>query len=70
MRKLLDVEIVMLAGRSKVRRIAVENFLSSMDGLTEMEAVGNLYQDARLYGWNGPTVDAIRKGIQLAAGGK
>lgn len=64
--KLLDAQIAMLAGRSKVRRIAVENFLSSMEGLTRMQALGNLYLDAGLYGWNAATVAAIRKGIELA----
>lgn len=64
--KLLDAQITMLAGRSKVRKIAVENFLSSMGGLTRDEALGNLYLDAGLYRWNSATIEAIRKGIMLA----
>lgn len=64
--KLLDAQIAMLAGRSKVRKIAVENFLSSMGGLTREEARGNLYLDAVLYRWNAPTIEAIAKGIALA----
>jgi len=65
MRQLTDREIAALAGRAKVRRIAVENFLGTM-GEDRMAAHGNLALDAGLYGWNAATVAAINKGIELA----
>lgn len=58
----------MLSGRHKVKKMAVENFLMSLGDLTEQEAIGNMYLDANLYRWNRETMDAIRKGIQMAAG--
>lgn len=52
-----------LASKKKVRRIAVENFLMSLEGLTQRDAMANLSMDARLYKWNAPTQAAIRTGI-------
>ena len=57
-------QISRLATRDGVRRIAVENFLSSMDDPSE--ALANLELDARLYRWNAATVRAIRDGIRMA----
>lgn len=48
----------------------MENFLSTVTANEkEWMALGNLAQDARAYGWNSATVEAIRKGILLAFGG-
>ena len=47
----------------KVRKVAVENFLTSIGGLTRQEALLNLEMDARLYNWNTPTKTAIIRGI-------
>jgi hypothetical protein len=71
MRKLSNFEIEQFASRKGVRRIAVENFLSSM-GDNAMYAGMNLSQDSRLYKWNTATIRAIREGINLAttSGGK
>jgi len=65
MRALTEEEIERFASRKGVKRIAVENFLMSM-GESSMNATGNLYRDAGLYGWNHFTVQAINEGIQLA----
>lgn len=69
MRELTGAEIEALAARPKVRRIAVENFLGTLHGLTAMEATLNLAQDTAAYKWNAPTVAAIRAGIRLAEEG-
>lgn len=57
-------EIEQLATRKDVRRIAVANFLSTLKGLSQVEALANLQMDARLYKWNSATVSAIRDGIK------
>lgn len=65
-----------LASRKNVRRVAVENFLSSLP-LDEHGPYGargnaeaNLSSDAQAYGWNSATVRAIRDGInQIFSGG-
>lgn len=62
---LTETQIQSLARRQGVRRIAVENFLSTLSGLTQMEARANLALDARSYKWNGPTQQAIRRGIEI-----
>jgi len=61
-----------LASRPKVKKIVVENFLSSLGGLTYQEAVGNCEMDAQAYGWNHETSGAIREGIlgHFYSGGK
>ncbi len=56
--------IAKLASAKNVRSIAVHNFLGSLYDSSERDAQGNLNMDARLYKWNAPTVNAIRKGIQ------
>jgi hypothetical protein len=68
LRQLTSAEIEKLASRKGVKRIAVENFLSSM-GDDEMYAGMNVSQDAHAYGWNYATVGAIREGIRMAATG-
>jgi len=68
MRELTDSEIEKLASRKGVRRIAVENFLATVTACKKREyAIGNLYMDASLYRWNVATVEAIRRGIELAS---
>lgn len=52
-----------LANLAKVKKIAVENFLGTLGGMSKDDALNNLTQDARDYRWNAPTVNAIRKGI-------
>lgn len=46
-----------------IKTIAVENFLSTLDGMTKSDALSNLRMGARLYKWNGPTYRAIEAGI-------
>jgi len=52
-----------LARQPKTRRVAVENFLSSLGGLSFQEAKGNLELDAASYRWNEETVGAIWTGV-------
>jgi hypothetical protein len=54
-----------LASRKGVRKIAVENFLGSVEGLSRPAAIMNLAQDARDYRWNAATQSAIKRGIEL-----
>jgi len=56
-------EIEKLASGKGIKKIAVENFLMSLDGLTEYQAVKNLELDKKLYSWNAAIVRAIRKGM-------
>ncbi len=56
-------QITKLSTRKGVARLAVENFLGSLNGLSITEAYENLNQDARAYKWNGPTRTAIAQGI-------
>ena len=49
-----------------MRRIAVENFLFSMAGMTYGQARANVELDARLYGWNAATRRALVAGIDAA----
>jgi hypothetical protein len=44
----------------------VANFLCSLGGLTQAEALANLALDARAYRWNTATCRAIRLGIMRA----
>lgn len=58
-----------LASKSGVKRIAVENFLSSLDpNMSQWEHYENLRADAASYKWNVATVKAITQGIRLAYG--
>jgi len=56
-----------VVARPKARRLAVENFLITVhhnkDAAT---ALANLEQDAKLYDWDFPTVEAICLGIAKA----
>lgn len=65
MRPLTAQEIDKLASRKGVRRIAVENFLGTM-GERALDAYANCQADARSYGWNASTRNAILAGITLA----
>jgi len=60
-------EIEEFANRPNVKKVAVENFLMSM-GEDLTVATGNLGLDAKSYGWNKQTVQAILDGIWVAAG--
>jgi alpha-mannosidase len=57
-------KIEQLVARKGVRRIAVANFLSTLNGMSQADALANLQMDARLYKWDAGTVDAIREGIE------
>ena len=65
MRRLTSEEIEKFASRKGVKKIAVENFLATM-GSNPMEAHMNMGADAKSYGWNAATQNAIRAGIELA----
>jgi len=65
MRELTTAEIEKLAGKTGVRRIAVENFLGTA-GQCELDwEVANLYNDSCNYNWNAATVKAIYKGLLM-----
>lgn len=68
--RLAPERIEELASGPKVKRIAVENFLSTLGGMTIQEAKGNLELDARSYRWNVETYGAIWTGILEAFGGE
>jgi hypothetical protein len=59
-------QVERLASKKNVRRIAVENFLSSLEGLTREEAMMNLEMDAATYKWNAATISAISEGISIS----
>lgn len=64
MRKLSIEEVEELANGKGVRRIAVENFLGTVDNNPDVNtALLKLTLDAGRYHWNVATVNAIRKGI-------
>jgi hypothetical protein len=66
-RKLTNQEIDALASRPSVRRIAVENFLISVDLEQPFEEhMLNAGNDAVSYGWNEATRYAIEDGLRLA----
>lgn len=67
LKKLEDFQIRELSQRKGVRRVAVENFLGTLtnNGSPE-EAVYNMLLDAGLYRWNQETINAIKRGIELA----
>jgi hypothetical protein len=71
MRELSNDEIEMFASRVGVRRIAVENFLSTLGQAGGMSnELRNLGDDAKSFKWNKETVKAIKDGIILAYRGK
>ena len=47
----------------RIDKVAVENFLASLGGLTAVEAFGSARQDGKSYGWNAATQNAIASGI-------
>lgn len=64
-------EIDGLCNQFNAKRIAVENFLMSLDlTMPPQFHMQNLVSDARLYQWPQTTVDAIQAGIKLAYGGQ
>jgi hypothetical protein len=66
MRDLTDKEIEELASRRGVKRIAVENFLSTLGSTgSKLNEIRNLYMDAGSYRWNTETQVAILEGIEL-----
>ena len=65
MRHLTITEISKLSMKKGVKKVAVENFLSTM-GEDYHVAVNNLDMDNVLYRWNAATYNAIMKGILLA----
>lgn len=67
--RLTPERIAELASGPKVRKIAVENFLSTLGSMSYQEAKGNLEMDARSYRWNEETYGAIWTGILEALGG-
>lgn len=67
--KISAEKIEELASRPGVRRIAVENFLSTLGDMTYEEARANLDLDRRSYGWNDETYGAIWTGLLEARGG-
>jgi len=67
MRPLTSEEIERLAGRTEVKRIAVENFLAALDAnIGDVGNRENARRDARQYGWNPATLRAIMEGIRMA----
>jgi hypothetical protein len=63
MKTLTVARIIELSDRRGAESSYVFNFLSTLDGLTYEEAKANLQLDAKSFGWNTATVDAIRTGI-------
>lgn len=68
--KLSHERIQELASQPGVKRIAVENFLSTLGSMTYQEAKMNLEMDARSYRWNDETVSAIWQGLLDAQKGE
>lgn len=68
LRKLTYLEVERFALRKGVRKIAVENFLSSCYGQLPGQAIANCYIDTSLYAWDSNTKQAILDGIKLASG--
>ena len=63
--KQMDLETIeRFAGRTGVKRMAVENFLMSLHPCNIENAQENLIVDVRLYSWNAKTRDAILAGIR------
>lgn len=53
-----------LASQDGVDQRAVENFLGTLEGMTEDEATANLVQDAKSFRWDTLTVRVIQQGIR------
>ncbi len=68
-RRLFSVELEMLCRAPGVRRIAVENFLSSVDFSMPLHFhLANLKMDSKLYGWKDATILAIYCGLKKMYG--
>ena len=68
-RELDSGEIRALATGADVKRVAVENFLGTIDVELELDAhVDNMHLDAALYRWNRATQNAILRGLLIAYG--
>jgi hypothetical protein len=66
MNKIPRDEIEKLANRAKVNETAVWNFLGTAHFCGSIpNALMNLDMDARLYGWNKETTQAIRDGLLI-----
>jgi hypothetical protein len=60
-------QIAKYASRKDVRKIAVENFLSTLGNAGSMGGeLANLYADTQVYKWKSATVRAIEAGIRRA----
>lgn len=71
MRNLTKTEIEKLANRKGAKRIAVENFLSTLGGAgSKGGEIANMYADASVYRWNSVTQNAILAGINKAYKGE
>ena len=67
MKELTAAQIEKYASRKGVRRIAVENFLGTLDASAGARGnLQNLGYDAALYRWNLATQNAIESGIKAA----
>jgi len=61
---LTNEKIIELSSRRGVKSRAVKNFLWTVSANPNKEsALANLKLDARAYGWNDETTEAIRMGI-------
>jgi len=68
--KLSADRIADLSSREGVDADAVVNFLGTLDGLTQTQALANLELDTMAYRWNTPTGRAIQQGIMEATPAK
>jgi hypothetical protein len=55
---------------SGVDRVAVANFLASLDGMSITDAFANARADGKSYGWNAATQTAVSSGIAKRLGRK
>jgi hypothetical protein len=51
---------------SDINQRAVDNFLGTLHGMSQLEALANLELDSKLYRWNTATSRAIQAGIMAA----
>ena len=67
MRELTSVEIDKLASKKGARRVAVENFLGTLDASIGYGGnMRNAWADRDSYQWKSPTIAAIESGIRKA----
>ena len=66
MRKLTETEMMLFAKKNGVKKIAFENFITSIDlSKPKYQHVFNLCLDSGLYKWNVETIEAILNGIDI-----